>query len=184
MIPLLGPLLPLLLKSGLTLAAGAAAKHGLEYLEEKTGVKLDPSQEELTPDQHAAISQAQEDNFDEWFEIRKLQLEMQDRSEQRDFDNVEGARKMQIAALGSDSQLAKEFIYWFILAWSVFSMIYILVITLAPIPESNVRTVDTVTGWLIGTAMAGIFSFLLGTTVRNKQKDETINILTKERSNG
>ena len=39
---------------------------------------------------------------------------------------------------------------------------------------------DTILGFLIGTAIAGIFNFFLGTTFRSQKKDETISTLARE----
>ena len=88
------------------------------------------------------------------------------------------ARKMQIAALQQDDLFSKRFIYFFSATWSLFAMIYIVIVTMGNIPEKNVQIVYTVLGFLLGTAIASIFNFFLGTTVRNSKKDDTMNALS------
>lgn len=88
--------------------------------------------------------------------------------------DVDSARKMQIAALQQEDLFAKRFIYWFSIAWSLFAMGFLTIVTLCEIPEKNVRIVDTVLGFLLGTAIASIFNFFLGTSQSSKSKDHTI----------
>ena len=87
---------------------------------------------------------------------------------------------MQASALQQDDLFAKRFIYWFAIGWSVFSMAFFLAITFVDIPKGNIRVVDTILGFLLGTAIASIFNFFLGTTVRSGQKDRTIQSLVQK----
>lgn len=90
------------------------------------------------------------------------------------------ARKMQIAALQQDDLFSKRFVYYFITAWSLFSMLFLLFVTFADIPEKNIRFVDTTLGFLLGTAVASMFAYLLGSTFRSQKKDDTIQqLITK-----
>ncbi len=117
-------------------------------------------------------------------ETKKLDIEFQEfcmtndiKWAQLDADNVKDARAMQVAALSQDDVFSKRFVYYFITGWSVFSMLYFTVTTFAPVPDANMHNVNTVTGFLIGTALAGCFGYLLGTTARSQKKDEQINQL-------
>lgn len=94
--------------------------------------------------------------------------------------DTQNARHMQVAALQQDDLFAKRFIYLFAALWSAFAMIFMLIVTLCDIPEKNVRMVDTILGFLLGTAIAGIFNFFLGTTYRSQKKDDTISILSRD----
>lgn len=94
-------------------------------------------------------------------------------------NDVQNARAMQIQALQQEDTFSKRFVYYFITAWSLFSMGFIIVTTLCEIPEANMRMVDTTQGFLLGTAIASMFAFLLGSTLRSRQKDDTISKLTK-----
>ena len=94
--------------------------------------------------------------------------------------DTDSARKMQIAALQQDDLFAKRFIYGFAVFWSLFAMVFFCFVTFGEIPEKNLRMADTILGFLIGTAIAGIFNFFLGTTYRNQKKDDTIQALARE----
>lgn len=92
--------------------------------------------------------------------------------------DVDSARKMQVAALQQDDLFAKRFVYWFSIAWSLFAMVFLLSTTFMDIPEKNIRTVDTVLGFLLGTAISSIFSYFLGTSYTSRRKDDTISQLS------
>ena len=94
--------------------------------------------------------------------------------------DVDSARKMQVAALQQDDLFAKRFIYGFAIFWSLFAMVFFVFVTFGEVPEKNLRMADTILGFLIGTAIAGIFNFFLGTTYRSQKKDETISTLARE----
>ncbi len=93
--------------------------------------------------------------------------------------DVRDARAMQMAALQQDDKFSKRFVYYFITAWSLFSMTYMIGTTFLEIPEANMRLADTFQGFILGTAISGMFAFLLGSTQRSRQKDDTIAKLTK-----
>ena len=88
--------------------------------------------------------------------------------------DTDSARKMQIAALGQEDIFSKRFVYYFSMAWSVFAMAFMAVVTLCDIPDKNANSVNIILGFLLGTAVASIFSFFLGTTQHSKTKDVTI----------
>ena len=94
--------------------------------------------------------------------------------------DTQSARKMQVAALQQDDLFAKRFIYGFAIFWSLFAMVFFMFVTFGDVPEKNLRMADTILGFLIGTAIAGIFNFFLGTTFRSQKKDETISTLARE----
>ena len=90
--------------------------------------------------------------------------------------DTDSARKMQVAALQQDL-FSKRFVYYFSIVWSLFSMAFMLVVTLADIPNDNVNTVNVILGFQLGTAISSIFSFFLGTTKSSQTKDATIQTL-------
>lgn len=92
--------------------------------------------------------------------------------------DTDSARKMQIAALGQEDVFSKRFVYYFSMAWSVFAMAFMAVVTLCDIPDKNANSVNIILGFLLGTAVASIFSFFLGTTQQSKTKDATISALS------
>lgn len=91
--------------------------------------------------------------------------------------DTDSARKMQVAALQQDDLFSKRFVYYFSIVWSLFAMAFMLVVTLADIPNDNVNTVNVILGFLLGTAISSIFSFFLGTTKSSQTKDATIQTL-------
>lgn len=94
--------------------------------------------------------------------------------------DTDSARKMQIAALGQEDVFSKRFVYYFSMAWSVFAMAFMAVVTLCDIPDKNANSVNIILGFLLGTAVASIFSFFLGTTQQSKTKDATISALSSK----
>lgn len=95
--------------------------------------------------------------------------------------DVDSARKLQVAALQQDDLFAKRFIYGFAIFWSLFAMVFFMFVTLGNVPEKNLRMADTILGFLIGTAIASIFNFFLGTTFRSQKKDDTIKALAGDK---
>lgn len=94
--------------------------------------------------------------------------------------DTDSARKMQIAALEQNDLFSKRFVYWFAIIWSLFAMGFFLAITFLDIPEKNLRMADTILGFLIGTAIASVFNFFLGTSMSSRKKDDTISTLSRE----
>lgn len=96
--------------------------------------------------------------------------------------DTQSAREMHVAALQQDDLFSKRFIYGFAVFWSLFAMVFFMFVTFGDVPEKNLRMADTILGFLIGTAIAGIFNFFLGTTFRSQKKDETISTLARNKN--
>jgi putative flippase GtrA len=56
--------------------------------------------------------------------------------------------------------------------WSLCSAAYIAAVTFFDIPEDNQRVVDQVLGFLMGTVVATIMNFWLGSSVGSKVKPD------------
>jgi hypothetical protein len=95
------------------------------------------------------------------------------------YADIKDARDLQKAALAQDDLFSKRFVYYFITFWSVVTISYITAITFCDIPPASIRYADTILGFLLGTAVAGMFQYLLGSTMQNKTKDQTIQNLSK-----
>jgi hypothetical protein len=98
-------------------------------------------------------------------DLKQFQLENEDRA---------NARAMQIAALQQDSWFAKNFLYIFTSAWSLFAASYFAFVTFGDIPPSGTRFADTILGVLIGTVMTGFFNFFFGSSKGSRDKTEAM----------
>lgn len=102
-------------------------------------------------------------------------------AEQMRLADVKDARDMQKVALTQDDVFSKRFVYYFAAGWSLFICIYLTIVTLCPIPQANLRVVDTVVGVLIGTVLGAIFQFFYGSSISSKHKDDVVKELTKQK---
>jgi hypothetical protein len=55
--------------------------------------------------------------------------------------------------------------------WSVAATVYIGLITFSTIPAPNLRFADTILGFVLGTVVATIINFFLGSSAGSKEKD-------------
>lgn len=165
----MAPLIAALVSAGLPLLANAVKAKGQEFIEEKLGVKLDMS----TPEQVAVLKnkEIEHKEFLEAIYTERYRIEVADRQD---------ARAMQSRALQQEDTFSKRFIYWFSLLWSVAACAYIYAITFNYVPPENIRVVDTVLGFLLGTAIASILNFFYGSSFKSRSKDDTIDMLVKK----
>lgn len=155
--PVVASIISGLISNGLPKVADAVLEKGLDYVEKKLGIKLKP-ENEMTHDDAEAIRR--EANRHDEFMVEAANK------------NTADARDMQEKAMASNDPVVRRFVYVFIAWWSVFATIYIPVITFADIPEANVRFADTILGFLLGTMVASMFNFLLGSSFGSHRKDE------------
>lgn len=157
MLPIVASIVSGLISNGLPKLADAVMDKGVEYVEEKTGLKLKP-EGEASPEDYARLKEAAMKH-----EEFLVDAEIKDRA---------NARDMAKAAMQSSDPFVRRFTYYFITVWSVFAMVYIPLITFSNIPDSNVRFADTILGFMLGTVMASMFSFLLGSSFGSRLKDD------------
>jgi len=93
------------------------------------------------------------------------------------YGDTASARHMQEIALQQDDLFSKRFVYYLATGWSVFTCVYILIVSVVSIPENSVRFVDTVLGFLLGTVVATIIQFFLGSSIGSKSKDALAELL-------
>lgn len=96
--------------------------------------------------------------------------------------NTEDARNMQNVALAQKDKFAKRYVYYLATLWSAAAIAYIFLITLVEIPDNNVRLVDTITGFLLGTIVASIIQFFFGNSIGKKDEEDAkqeMNLLDK-----
>jgi hypothetical protein len=135
-----------------------------------------------------AVSSASQEQL---IRIKELDLEFQVKMQELGFNTLDSlvkaeaadkasARGMQVEALKQEGWLAKNFVYLLASFWTVATIIYIGFITFGSIPEANVRFADTILGFLLGTVIATIINFFMGTSFSSRIKDESINRLTSK----
>lgn len=93
--------------------------------------------------------------------------------------DIQDARSLQKTAIGSEDKFVRRFVYYFIIAWSLFSMAFLTVVTFFPIPPESIRFADTILGFLLGTGIASVFQFMVGSTRGSESKNEVIKSLSK-----
>jgi hypothetical protein len=162
MLPILAGIISSLIANNMPKVAQAVVDKGLDYVEDKLGVKLEPdmTQEQLQAVREAAVKH-------EEFLI------------EQDNKNTDSARVMQGAALGQEDKFSKRFIYYFASFWSLCAALYIGFITFGAIPESNIRFADTILGFILGTVIATILNFFFGSSSGSKVKTEIMGKLNQ-----
>lgn len=157
MLPIVASIISNLISNNMHKVADAVIEKGVDAVQEKLGIELKP-EGEATPEYN-----------------EKLKAEAMKHEEfmaELDLKNMQGARDMQIKAMESDDPLVRRFVYYFIGFWSFLSAGYIGFITFWPIPENNIRFADTILGFVLGTMVASMFQFLLGSSLGSRKKDE------------
>ena len=86
-------------------------------------------------------------------------------------ENTANARAMQVAALQQADAFSKRFVAYLSAFWSIMAVSYIGFVTFVDIPEKNVRFVDTILGFMLGTVVATVLNFWLGSSAGSRAKD-------------
>lgn len=157
MIPLLAPILSQLAGAGLQKVADAVLDKGVESVEEKLGIKLTPNEDGVLDDSKLA-------------DLQMAAMKHEEFMAEIDLKNTQGARDMQLKAMESDDPTVRKFIYHFAWLWSAFAISYITIITVCNIPEKNIRFVDVVLGFIMGTVISTILNFFFGSSQGSKLK--------------
>ncbi len=155
--PIVASIVSGLISNGLPKIADAVLEKGVDYVEQKLGVTLKP-EDEMKPEDVKYLR-----------ERAMRHAEFMVEQEVKDKAN---ARDMAKAAMASNDWFVRRFTYFFITAWSIFAMVYIPYITFGTIPVENTRFADTILGFMLGTVMASMFNFLLGSSFGSRKKDE------------
>ena len=121
------------------------------------------------------------------FEAHKLDVEAKQKEKQAELDevkaylgDVQSARSMQVEALKQDDLFSKRYVYYLASFWSIVAMVYIFMITFMTIPEANVRFADTVLGFLLGTIIATVIQYFLGSSKGSADKTAQIQGLSSK----
>jgi hypothetical protein len=157
MLPMIASIVSGLIANNMHKVADAVIDKGVDYVQDKMGIQLKPEGE------------ATKEDYAKWnAEAAKHEEFMAE----MDLKNMEGARDMQKLAMQSDDPLVRRFAYYFMGTWSLFAMIVIPCLIWVPIPEGQMRFADAFQGFLLGTIVAGMFQFLLGSSLGSRSKDK------------
>jgi hypothetical protein len=157
MLPIIASIVSGLIQNNMHKVADAVIDKGVDYVQDKLGIELKP-EGEATKEDYAKLKEAAMKHEEFMAEI--------------DLKNMQGARDMQLKAMDSDDPLVRRFVYYFISFWSILCAAYIGCITFLDIPEDNVRFADTILGFVLGTMVAAMFQFLLGSSLGSRNKDK------------
>jgi hypothetical protein len=157
MLPLLAPILAQLAGAGLQKVADSVLEKGLDQVEEKLGIKLTPNEDGVLDDSKLA-------------EIQMAAMKHEEFMAELDLKNTQSARDMQQKAMESEDPFVRRFVYQFAWLWSVFAIGYIILITTYSIPEKNIRFVDVVLGFIMGTVVSTLLNFFFGSSQSSKDK--------------
>jgi len=157
MLPMIASIVSGLISNGLPKVADAVMEKGVDYVQEKLGVELKPE---------GQMNQA------DVAKLKEAAMKHEEFMAEIDLKNMQGARDMQLKAMDSDDPLVRRFVYYFIGFWSILSSLYIGFITFGQIPADNIRFADTILGFVLGTMVASMFQFLLGSSIGSRKKDE------------
>jgi hypothetical protein len=157
MLPIIASIVSGLIQNNMHKVADAVIDKGVDYVQDKMGIQLKP-EGEATKEDYAKWSAEAAKHEEFMAEI--------------DLKNMQGARDMQLKAMDSDDPLVRRFVYYFVTFWSILSAAYIGCITFGEIPEDNIRFADTILGFVLGTMVASMFQFLLGSSLGSRNKDK------------
>jgi hypothetical protein len=161
MLPLLAPILAQLAGAGLQKVADSVMDKGLEHVEEKLGIKLTPDENGLLDDSKLA-------------DIQMAAMKHQEFMAEIDLKNTQDARDMQEKAMENNDPWVRRFVYILAAFWSAFAVGYIILITVADIPEKNIRFVDVILGFIMGTVVSTILNFFFGSSQSSKDKTKEL----------
>lgn len=181
MLPFLAPILTSLASSGLSVLAGAIQAKGKEVIEDKLGVKIPDSAEQLTPEliQELKIKEMEHEEFLVNAQIELAQLSLDEIKE--DNKNTDSAREMntRIQESANADHIAKVSAYYLDFLIIGATLVLACIIIFKPIPTENKELLYTAFGSLL--ALCGtIMNFHRGTSSSSKNKDDAINHIIRK----
>lgn len=173
MLPIVAALAGGLMKNGLGLLSKVIQKKGKDFIEKKTGVDL--SSPDLTEEQLLQLKQYEMNHEEELLKLAIEEKELELKHEKVYLEDVQDARDLQKESLKQSDVFSKRFIYYYAIAVTILTFIYIFWITFGKIPPENVRFADTILGFCIGSIISVIINFFYGSSQGSKKKDEIKN---------
>lgn len=157
MAPIIASIVSTLISNDLPKLGQAVLDKGLDVVEEKLGVTLEP---QMSPEKLLEVKQAAL-KHEEFLTTQSIQ-------------NTTNAREMQNTALQQSDTFSKRFVYFFAGFWSICAVIYVAAISFMVIPENNIRHVDTILGFMLGTVISTILNFFLGSSAGSMKKTDML----------
>jgi len=157
MLPIIASIVSSLISNNLPGVAQKVLDNGLEFVEEKLGMKLKP---DMSPEEIQKVSEAAMKH--EEFIISE------------GYKDIADARDMQKEALKQDDVWSKRFIYIFAGIWSLFAMVFIFAITFGTVPPTGIRFADNILGFLLGTVIATVIQFFFGSSVTSRKRTDEL----------
>lgn len=167
-----------LLSGGLNLVGNAVLAKGKQWVEEKTGIDL--SKASLSEEEMVKLEQFQMEHEKELLEIQLENNKLESDEVRAFLGDVQSARVMQMSALESDDKFVRRFVYYLALFWSFVGASFMISVIFFEIPQQNIRLVDTILGFLMGTLLAQVLNFFFGSTKGSKDKTTMMNELLKK----
>lgn len=164
-------LLAPLLSQGLSLLSNAVLAKGKDWVEQKTGVKID---QPLSAEDVTKLKQFEMEHQEELMRIRLEDKKLGIEELNAYLADTANARHMQEEAMHSEDPLVRRFIYFYAMFWSACSAAYIGFITFGTIPRDNVRFADTILGFILGTVVATIIQFFYGSSKGSQEKTQAL----------
>lgn len=156
---------------GLELLAGAVAKRGTDFIKEKTGIDLSAT-ETIGDDEANILREFQESNRPELLTYLTAKDNNAVERERLAFTDVADARARHSTSGGNTA--SNIFVIALSAYLTLFGTGYVLAVTFMEIQPANVRFADVCLGFILGTLVAAVISFWLGSTKNSHHKDETI----------
>jgi len=157
MAPLIAGIVSTLISNNLPRLAQAVVDKGVDYVEQKTGITLEP---DMSAEKIA--------------ELRIAAMKHEEFRIEQENKNTADARDLQKVALQQDDLFSKRFVYYLASFWSFITAVYIYMITFGTIPVGNERFADTVLGFLLGTIIATIMNYFLGSSKGSADKNQLL----------
>ena len=164
MLPIIAGIVTSLIQNNLPKVADAVINKGLDYVQDKTGIKIE------TEDTAEGIRIKAES-------LKEIEVAAQKHEEfmtEQSNANTANARQMQEAALKQDDTFSKRYVYYLASFWSAVTTVYLFCVTFITLPESGVRFADAAQGFLLGTVVATLMNYFFGSTLNSQKKTELL----------
>lgn len=113
------------------------------------------------------------------FELNKLGFYLETILKEKNIEIDEKDRQLdvEISSNNNKTKIGMVYLFWYGVIITIFSFVYIAIVTFIPIPPENVRVVDTTIGILLGSVFSTVVNFFFGNSAQsvNGQEQKTKN---------